>query len=106
MPFAFFTKQKSGEAVTRVLNDVQGVGGVVGGTLVDIAQNAIVMISTSVFLVALDWRLAFLAIGVLPLFIGPARSVGRKRKALKRAAQARTTELTGLVGETLSLSGA
>ena len=106
MPFAFFTTQKPGEAVTRVLNDVQGIGGVVGGTLVDIAQNAIVLVSTIAFVVALDWRLALLAIGVLPLFIAPTRSVGKKRKALKRSAQARMTELTGLVAETLSLSGA
>ena len=106
MPFAFFTRQKPGEAVTRVLNDVQGVGSVIGGTLVDIAQNTIVMVSTIAFIATLDWRLAFLAIGVLPLFIAPTRRVGKKRKALKRSAQTRMTELTGLVAETLSLSGA
>jgi ATP-binding cassette subfamily B protein len=106
MPFAFFTKQKPGEAVTRVLNDVQGVGSVVSGTLVDIVQNAIVLVSTIAFVVVLDWRLALLALGVLPLFIAPTKRVGRKRKALKRSTQTRTTELTGLVSETLSLSGA
>ena len=106
MPFAFFTKQKPGEAVTRVLNDVQGVGSAVGGTLVDIAQNSIVFVSTIAFVFALDWRLALLAIAALPLFVTPARGVGRKRQALKRAAQARMSELTGIVAETLSLSGA
>ena len=39
MPFDFFAKQKPGEAVSHVLNDVQGVGGVVSSTLVDLAQN-------------------------------------------------------------------
>ena len=43
MPFDFFAKQKPGEAVSHVLNDVQGVGGVVSNTLVDLAQNAIVL---------------------------------------------------------------
>ena len=38
MPFAFFARQQPGEAVSHVLNDVQGVGGAISGTLVDVAQ--------------------------------------------------------------------
>jgi ATP-binding cassette subfamily B protein len=106
MPIAFFTKQMPGEAVSHVLNDVQGVGDVVSGTLADIAQNSIVLASTVAFMMALDWRLALAAIAGLPLFIAPTRRVGRARKAIKRQTQARTTELTGIVTETLSISGA
>src|SRR5262245_30061542 len=83
MPFAFFTRQKPGEAVSHVLNDVQGVGGVVSSTLVDIVQNVVVLVSAIVFVVVLDWRLAIVAIGVLPLFITPTRRVGKTRKTLK-----------------------
>jgi ATP-binding cassette subfamily B protein len=106
MPFAFFTTQAPGESVSRVLNDVQGVGGVVSDTLVDIAQNAIVLVATVVFVFALDWRLALVAVGFLPLFITPTRRVGRRRKALKRSVQERVAELTGILTETLSVSGA
>ena len=106
MPFAFFAKQRPGEAVSHVLNDVQGVGGAVSGTLVDVAQNTIVLLSTTAFVFALDWRLALVALGFLPLFIIPARRVGRTRKRLKRTVQTRISELTGIVTETLSVSGA
>jgi ATP-binding cassette subfamily B protein len=106
MPFEFFAKQKPGEAVSHVLNDVQGVGGVVSGTLVDILQNTIVLVSTMVFVIALDWRLAILAVGFLPLFIAPARRAGRRKKVLKQRVQARMSELTGMLTETLSVSGA
>ena len=106
MPFAFFAKQQPGEAVSHVLNDVQGVGGAVSGTLVDVAQNSIVLISTTLFLFALDWRLALVALGFLPLFVAPTRRVGRTRKLLKRSVQARISELTGILTETLSVSGA
>ena len=44
MPFAFFARQQPGEAVSHVLNDVQGVGGAVSGTLADVAQNVIVLV--------------------------------------------------------------
>ena len=106
MPFAFFTNQKPGEVVTHVLNDVQGVGSAVSGTLVDVTQNTIVLLSTTAFLVLLDWRLALLAVGLLPLFVTPARRVGKIRKGLKRRVQAGVGELTGMLTETLSVSGA
>jgi len=106
MPFAFFAKQQPGEAVSHVLNDVQGVGGAVSGTLVDVAQNAIVLASTTAFVFMLDWRLALVALGFLPLFIAPTRRVGRTRKRIKRTVQARVSELTGILTETLSVSGA
>jgi ATP-binding cassette subfamily B protein len=106
MPFAFFARQRPGEAVSHVLNDVQGVGGAVSGTLVDVVQNIIVLVSTTAFVFALDWRLALVALGFLPLFVMPTRRVGRARKRLKRTVQARIGELTGILTETLSVSGA
>jgi ATP-binding cassette subfamily B protein len=106
MPFTFFARQRPGEAITRVLNDVQGAGGVVSGTLVDVAQSTIVLVSTTAFVLLLDWRLGLLAVVLLPLFITPTRRVGKKRKALKRNLQARVGELTGFLAETLSVSGA
>ena len=106
MPFDFFAKQKPGEAVSHVLNDVQGVGGVVSNTLVDLAQNAIVLACTLIFIFALDWRLALMAVSFLPFFVISTRRVGRTRKRLKRIVQTRTSELTGMLTETLSVSGA
>jgi ATP-binding cassette subfamily B protein len=106
MPFAFFTAQRPGEAVSYVLNDVQGVGSAVSSTLVDLSQSLIVLTSTLTFLVWLDWRLALVAVAMLPLFVVPTRRVGRRRKALKRTVQARIGELTGMLTETLSISGA
>ncbi len=106
MPFAYFTRQQPGEAVSHVLNDVQGIGGVVSGTLVDIAQNAVVLASTLLFVLALDWRLSLFAVAALPAFVVPARRVGRAHKALRRTIQSRVSELTGILTETLSVSGA
>jgi ATP-binding cassette subfamily B protein len=106
MPFAYFTRQKPGEAVSHVLNDVQGVGGVVSNTLIDIIQNSIVLVTTLVFVTILDWRLTLIAVAFLPLFVTPTRRVGRLKKELKRQVQSRMAELTGIVTETLSVSGA
>ena len=106
IPFASFTKLQSGEAVSHVLNDVQGVGDAVSGTLADIAQNTVVLMAAIAFMIFLEWRLALVAFAMMPLLILRTRRVGQKRKAIKRQAQARTSQLTGVVTETLSISGA
>jgi ATP-binding cassette subfamily B protein len=106
MPFRDVATQAPGQAVSHVLNDVQGVGGAVSGTLVDVVQNAVVLVSTTLLLFAMDWRLALVAVAVLPVFIVPTRRVGRVRKQLKRTMQEHASRLTGIVTETLSVSGA
>ncbi|HET6284725.1 MAG TPA: ABC transporter ATP-binding protein [Polyangia bacterium] len=102
----YFANAKPGEVVSRVLNDVQGVGQMMQDNLVKLLQNAIVLLTTTAVIFTLDWRLALVAFGLLPAFIFPARRVGRMRKALKRRAQAHMAEMTGILLETLSVSGA
>jgi ATP-binding cassette subfamily B protein len=102
----FFSSAKPGEAVSRVLNDVKGVGDVLSSTLINAIQNAIVLTSTAALLFVFDWRLALVAVGLLPIFVIPTRRVGLTRKSLRRTAQAKTAEITGILLETLSVSGA
>jgi ATP-binding cassette subfamily B protein len=102
----YFASAKSGEVVSRVLNDVQGVGHMMQENLIKLLQNAVVFAVSSAVIFSLDWRLALVAFGLLPAFIYPARRVGQTRKKLKRRAQARMAEVTGILMETLSVSGA
>jgi ATP-binding cassette subfamily B protein len=105
-PLGYFSSARPGERLSHVLNDVQGVGGVVSDTLVKILDNAVVLVSTGVLLFVLDYRLALLSLVILPVFVAPTRRVGQKRKALKRQSQAKTAEMTGVLTETLAVSGA
>ena len=97
---------KPGEAVSRILSDVEGVGSVVQNTVFDLVEDVVVMTTTLIAVFVLDARLATVGVALLPLFIFPTRRVGRLRKQLKRQAQARKAELTGILTETLSISGA
>jgi ATP-binding cassette subfamily B protein len=105
-PLGYFASARPGEALSRVLNDVQGVGQVVSQTLVDIFDNAVTFLSTVVLLFVLDWRLALASILFLPFYVLPTRSVGLRRKSLKRTTQEAMGELVALLAETLSISGA
>lgn len=101
----FFTTTRSGEILSRLQNDVGGVQGVVTGTMVALASNALVVAGTLVVIFRMDWRLALVAVGVLPAFILPTRSVGKLRGRIAKETQERLAELTSFVQETLSISG-
>jgi len=105
LPLRYFADAPPGEVISHVLNDVQGVGSVVSGTMVRVVESAFVFASTTALVLALDWRLGLVALALLPLFMVPTRRVGRRRKALKRRAQRALAELTGILAETLSISG-
>jgi ATP-binding cassette subfamily B protein len=102
---AFFANAKPGELISRVLTDVQGIGQALQDNLVKLLQNALTLVVSVTLLIALDWRLALVALSALPLFVFPARKVGQQRKQLKKQTQARMSELTGILMETLSVSG-
>ncbi|MBI4818333.1 MAG: ABC transporter ATP-binding protein [Deltaproteobacteria bacterium] len=102
----YFTHARPGEAISHVLNDVQGVGSTMSGTMVTLVDAVLVLGTTAALLFALDVRLAIVALVILPVFAFPTRRVGRKKKALKRESQALLAEITGILAETLSVSGA
>jgi len=101
----FFTNHKSGEILSRIQNDVGGVQGVVGGTLVALVSNGVTVVTTLVVIFQIDWRLSLIAVAVLPLFILPTRRVGQIRSRLAKQTAERLAELTAYLQETLSVSG-
>ncbi len=103
---SYFMTARPGEVVSRVLNDVQGVGQMLRDNLVKVLQNALVVATAAGAILWLDWRLAIVALALLPAFILPTRRIGQRRKKLKRRAQASLAEVTGVLLETLSVSGA
>ena len=79
-PLSYFTKVRPGEALSRVLNDVQGAGGALASTLVSVASNLVTLTLALVTVLWLDWRLALLALVLMPVYVIPTRRVGRRRK--------------------------
>ncbi len=101
----FFTSARTGEVMSRVNNDVAGIEGVVSTTPNNIVNNVITVLAISATMFVLNWQLALVALAILPLFIIPARRVGRIRQQLRRETAERQGGLTAFMAETLSISG-
>lgn len=105
MPIAFFTSTKTGEIMNRVSNDVDNIDNVVTGTLVSIVTNVATMLVTLVLMFALDWRLALLAIAVVPFMILPLGPVGRRMYDIRKLTREKRDAIESITQETLSISG-
>lgn len=82
LPLAFFTRTPTGAITSRLNNDVVGAQTAVTSTLGSVVSNVIVLATTLAAMLALEWRLTLLALVVLPLFIVPARRVGRRLQVI------------------------
>jgi ATP-binding cassette subfamily B protein len=106
MSLRFFTKTRTGELMSRLNNDVVGAQRAISSTLVTMVSNLVRVIATLIIMLALDWRLTLVGLAILPLFVLPARRVGRVLRRLSRRSLELNAEMNADMNETLNISGA
>ncbi|MCE7980676.1 MAG: ABC transporter ATP-binding protein [Caldilinea sp. CFX5] len=106
MALRFFTDTKAGEIISRFNNDVVGAQNAITGTVPSIVTNTVTLVSTLVVMISIEWRLAALALVVLPLFMLPARRVALVLRTIRREASEQNAEMSNIVNETLTINGA
>jgi ATP-binding cassette subfamily B protein len=106
MSLRFFTHTKQGEIISRFNSDVIGAQNAITGTIPNVLTNVITLVSTLAVMVAIEWRLALLAVTVLPLFLLPARRIGRILREIRRKAMEYNAEMSNVVSQTLNINGA
>lgn len=106
MPVAFFTHVQTGSLISRMNNDVIGAQRAFTGTLSSVVSNTIVLATTLVAMLALEWRLTLLALALLPVFIAPTKRVGRRLQALTRQGMEHNAAMNTVMTERLNVAGA
>ncbi len=106
MSLRFFTQTRTGEIMSRLNNDVIGAQRAISDTAVTIISNIVKVVATLAIMFAIDWRLTLLGMAVLPLFLLPARRIGRSLRELRRQSMVLNAEMNSTMNETLNVSGA
>ncbi|MCA9962633.1 MAG: ABC transporter ATP-binding protein [Anaerolineales bacterium] len=106
MSLRFFTQTRTGELMSRLNNDVVGAQRAISDTLVTIISNLVSVVATIAIMLTLEWRLTLLGVVILPLFVLPARRIGRVLRDLRRDSMVRSAEMNATMNETLNVSGA
>jgi ATP-binding cassette, subfamily B, bacterial len=106
MPVAFFTRTQTGKLVSRLNSDVIGAQQAFTSTLSTVLSNVISLILVLAAMIVLSWQLTLAALIMLPIFLVPAKIVGRKLADLTRRQMQLNGDMSATMTERFSVSGA
>jgi subfamily B ATP-binding cassette protein MsbA len=102
LSLSFFARRRTGEVLSRLMNDVGVIQATVTETPIDAAKQLVTFLGGVAFLLAMNWRLCLLILMVLPVLVLVARIFGKRLRALSTTIQDQTASTTTLVEEVLS----
>jgi len=105
-PVAFFTRTRTGALVSRLNNDVIGAQRAFSDTLSGVVGNVVTLALTLVVMLGLSWQVTVLALILLPIFVLPAKRMGRRLAELNREAADHNAAMGTQMTERFSAPGA
>ncbi|UWG95423.1 ABC transporter ATP-binding protein/permease [Dehalobacter sp. DCM] len=105
MSLRFFSSVRSGEIITRMNSDINGVQDMLNQTIINTLSSTLTMVATAAALFAMNWKLAILGMVIVPLFIFPTRKVGKVRWKIVSQTQEKVDQLNQHLQETFNISG-
>ena len=98
----FFAKRRTGELISRLMNDVGVIQNILTETPMDALKHLVTIVGGVGFLLVMNWRLCGLILILLPLLAIVARTFGKRLKMLSMKIQDQTAQVTTLIEEVVS----
>src|SRR5579862_2620160 len=105
-PIAFFTRAQTGSLVSRLDGDVVGAQQAITSTLSGVISNLLSLIVILIALFYLSWLVSVIALVLIPMFLIPARLVGRRLQRLTRESMQLNAEMGSTMTERFNVAGA
>jgi subfamily B ATP-binding cassette protein MsbA len=102
LSLGFFTKRRTGELLSRLMNDIGVIQNIATDIPIDLAKQAVTLIGGIAFLLVTNWRLCVLILLLIPALVLVAKFFGRRLKRLSTDIQDRTATLSTIIEEVLS----
>ena len=105
-PIAFFTRTQTGALVSRLNNDVIGAQQAFTSTLSGVLGNLISLVVVLITMFALSWQVTLASLVLVPLFILPAKWMGRRLAGLTRQQMQMNSDMSTQMTERFNVGGA
>ncbi|HWG13897.1 MAG TPA: ABC transporter ATP-binding protein [Streptosporangiaceae bacterium] len=105
-PIAFFTRAQTGSLVSRLNSDVIGAQQAITSTMSSVVSNILSLVAILITMFYLSWLVSLIALALIPLFILPARRVGRRMQRLTRESMQLDAEMGSTMTERFNVAGA
>ena len=97
----FFEVTRTGEVISRLINDTSLLEVVIGSSASFALRNTLIMLGSLVMLLVTSPKLTALVVLGVPLVIAPILLYGRRVRTLSRASQARVADVSVYIDEAL-----
>ncbi len=105
-PLAFFLRTQTGALVSRLNTDVIGAQAAVTTLLSQVTSTVLTLILVIATMFVLSWQITLAVLVMIPLFMLPAKTVGRRMQRLTRRQMENDAEMATLMNERFNVSGA
>ncbi|WP_338216811.1 ABC transporter ATP-binding protein [Companilactobacillus muriivasis] len=102
LPVDYFDNHKSGETSSRLVNDTSVIKDLITSQFPNFITGAIQLVGSMIILFFMDWRMASLMFGIIPIFVLILLPIGRIMSKLGRKLQAATADFNADASEKLS----
>ena len=106
MPIAFFTRTQTGALISRLNNDVIGAQQAFTDTLSSVVSNLISVVLVLIVMFLLSWQITVISLIILPVFVLPAKRIGRRLSVITRESYALNAQMNNTMNERFNVSGA
>jgi ATP-binding cassette, subfamily B, bacterial len=106
MPIAFFTRTQTGALISRLNNDVIGAQQAFTDTLSSVVSNLISVTLVLIVMFFLSWQITVISLIILPVFVLPAKRVGRRLSSITRESYGLNAQMNNTMTERFNVSGA
>jgi ATP-binding cassette, subfamily B, bacterial len=105
-PIAFFTRAQTGSLVSRLNSDVIGAQQALTSTLSSVVSSVLQLILVLAAMFVLSWQVTVVSLVLIPIFLYPARRVGRRLQRLTRESMQLDAALGSTMTERFNVAGA
>jgi len=105
-PIAFFTRAQTGSLVSRLNSDVIGAQQALTSTLSSVVSSVLQLILVLVAMCLISWQVTVVTLVLIPLFLWPARRVGRRLQKMTRESMQLDAQMGSTMTERFNVAGA
>lgn len=106
MPIAFFSRTQTGALISRLNNDVIGAQQAFTDLFSNVVGNVILVGIILIVMLVLSWQITLVALVLVPVFLVPARRVGRRLGTLFQRGMELNAEMNMVMTERFNVAGA
>ncbi len=103
---AFFTRAQTGALISRLNNDVIGAQQAFTSTLGGVLGNLISLVIVLITMFVLSWQITLTSLILVPLFLLPARYMGRRLQSMTREQMSVNAAMSNQMTERFNVAGA